>query len=70
MWMGRDSDQDHAADFTGRTSFSILPFSRSASGGRDRAKQGATERQFLSARPIGQKAELPDAHKEIGRAHV
>lgn len=67
MRMRRDSYQNHAADFAGRASLSLLPFSRAAGGGWERAKQGTTEGQFLSTRPIGQKSELPDTHKASGQ---
>src|ERR1035438_2243016 len=71
--MGCTSDENHAADFTSGASFVILLFDLAAivedRGFRwwDRAQQRAAERQFLSARTIGQKAELPDAHKAAGQ---
>src|SRR5713226_8136792 len=71
--MGCTSDENHAADFTSGAWFVILLFDLGAivedSGfrGWDRAEQCTAERQFLSARTIGQKAELPDAHKAAGQ---
>jgi hypothetical protein len=71
--MGRHSDQNHAADLTGWAWFAVLLFTAAAvvedKGVHrgDRTQQGAAERQFVSARPIGQKAELPDAHKAAGQ---
>jgi hypothetical protein len=67
------TSRNHAADFTSGTCFVILLFDLGAivedSGfrGWDRAEQCTAERQFLSARTIGQKAELPDAHKAAGQ---
>ena len=71
--MGCTSDENHAADLTSGAWFVILLFDLGAivedSGfrGWDRAEQCTAERQFLSARTIGQKAELPDAHKAAGQ---
>ena len=67
------SDENHGADFASGAWFVILLFDLGAiieeSGfrGWDRAEQCTAERQFLSARTIGQKAELPDAHKAAGQ---
>src|ERR1700686_3533803 len=67
MVRGNRPDQYQATDFTRGASFPILMCDLSGVVGWDRAEQCTTERQFLSARTIGQKAELPDAHKAAGQ---
>jgi hypothetical protein len=61
------ADQNQAADFTRGASLGIPLFDLLAVLGRDCVQQCAAERQFLSARTIGQKTELPDAYKTAGQ---
>jgi hypothetical protein len=68
--MGHNSDQDQATDFTGGASFVILLFNLYAVVGWDCAQQGPAERELLSARPIGQKAELPALGDTQNRPYV
>jgi hypothetical protein len=74
--MGHNSNQNHAAEFTRGASFVILLFNLSAvvedRGFHrwDRAQQCAAKREFLSARTIGQKAKLSDAHKAAGAGYA
>lgn len=58
-----DPDHHEAADFTRGASFTVLLYNCRGVAKRGRTELGAAEREFLSTRTIGEKAELPDRHK-------
>ena len=65
----RKPDENQVAALTCGAEFALVMFPLNDGGllgRRRRAEKSPAQGQFLFARPVGQKSELPDAHKAAG----